>query len=131
MVSHELLNGSGSLPQIAKPCRSSQELQCPVAWPFQLLAPGRLRLMSDISAIGYSFTTRWEHRLFSLYFEMVFFQPPKVIFPLGSCFKLAGGLNLLPLLCSTFQKHWLTLIPREHPSQLMPYMTSIQSGPYC
>lgn len=62
---------------------------------------------------------------------MVFFQLWKTIFPLGSFYKLAGGLNFPPSLRSTLQKHWLTLVPRGHPSWLMPWMTSIRSGTCC
>lgn len=55
----------------------------------------------------------------------------KIVFLLGSCYKLVGGLNVPPLLHSTLKKHWLTLVPRGHPLRLMPCITSIQSGTCC
>ena len=113
-------------------CKALQKYpgwHCPVAWSIQPRIPWEAQVDAwRVSAIWYSFTTRWEHRLLSLCFEVVFFQPWKLLFPLGSCYKLAGGLNLPPSLRSTLT---LTLVPRGHPSRLMPCMTSIQSGTCC
>lgn len=62
---------------------------------------------------------------------MVFFQPWKIVFPLGSFYKLAGDLNLPASLRSMLKRHWLTLVSRGQPSQVITCMPSLQRRTCC